>query len=115
MAENNGQSEAPLSGTIEIQRRTSERSMFWKKVYRKTASPWLLFCFLTIGWVPLFIVDWLSGIYPHPYGNYDCWAGWGIAWGIGITGPSTLAAGAWLIIRGGLFVVRTVIREFRGS
>jgi hypothetical protein len=73
MSEDNGKF-GPLSGTIE--RTAAGGPTRWHKVLRFALSPWLILCFPVIGWGPLFIMDGLRSIYPHPGGNYDYWAGW---------------------------------------
>jgi hypothetical protein len=61
-----------------------------------------------IAWAPLFGIDVLFDVYPHPGGNYDYWAGLGLAVGAGITMPFTFLALLALLYQ----VIRAVHRRF---
>jgi hypothetical protein len=80
----------PLSGTASSQPRAELRG--WRKVYRIATSPWVTAALVAVGWGPLFVMDYLGLVYPHPGGNYDYWAGLALAWGLGITYPFTVLA-----------------------
>lgn len=105
--------EVPLRGTLQLQKSTLEQSRILARTRRVVASPWFFLCLIGFGWVPLFIIDYLSHLYSHPGGNYDYWAGWAMAWGFAVMFPSTVAAAAWLIFRVVSFLVRTVIQDLR--
>jgi hypothetical protein len=100
ISEKSGELKKPPNGS----KARSRRSIFWK-LLKFSASPWLFVCLLAFAWVPVFVIGWLSGAYPHPGGNYDYWSGAALAWGLGITWPFTIAALAWLALRTLVFVI----------
>jgi hypothetical protein len=69
MSAHSPESEAPLSGTIQLQNSAFGESRAWKRISKCLMKRWLAPGLIVIGWVPVFAVAKLADVFAGADGS----------------------------------------------